>query len=272
MEKEPLKYFFPNFVKDTDIMVIFHFLECYLFQNLFSSPIENSLLNECKVLDVGCGPGTWLLDLAATYSSARFFGIDLFPIFPKEIKPSNVEFRQGDVLNTLPYDDNTFDYVHQANMLSVFTIEEWFFVIQELIRVCKPGGYIEFSEPELAVKTGPVLSRFYDALVTLSDSRNVKIRISNEIIKTLVSLSTVRNVDYKISTVTLGAKKGGNAGQAYMDIHDGYFLNDPMPETLCKFMGTTKEGYLKLFKEAKKEVNETFAPNCEIYRIWCQKI
>jgi hypothetical protein len=79
-------------------------------------------------------------------------------------------------------------------------------------------------------------------------------------------------VDYRISTVTLGTKKGGNAGQAYMDVHDGYFLNDPMPDTMCKIMGLTKEEYIKLFKEAKKEVNETFAPNCDIYRIWCQKI
>jgi ubiquinone/menaquinone biosynthesis C-methylase UbiE len=45
-----------------------------------------------------------------------------------------VEFRQGDILNRLPYDDNTFDYVHQGNMVSVFTTEEWRFVIQELIR------------------------------------------------------------------------------------------------------------------------------------------
>ncbi|GET01672.1 S-adenosyl-L-methionine-dependent methyltransferase [Rhizophagus clarus] len=247
IEKEPLKYFLPNFVKDTDIMVILHFLGCYLFQSIQSAPIENRLASGCKVLDVGCGPGTWLLDLAAVYNSSSFFGIDLVPIFPKEIKPHNVEFRQGDVLDTLPYDDNTFDYVHQGNMLSVFTFDEWHFVIRELIRVCKPGGYIEFTEPELATETGPILSKFYESLIVLSESRNVKIRISR-------------------------TKKGGNAGQAYMDVHDGYFLNDPMPETLCEFMGLTREEYFKLFKEAKKEVNERFAPNCDIYRVWCQKI
>jgi hypothetical protein len=53
IEKEPLKYFLPNYVKDTDIMVILHFLGCYLFQSIFSAPIENSLNNKCKVLDVG---------------------------------------------------------------------------------------------------------------------------------------------------------------------------------------------------------------------------
>ncbi|RIA89157.1 S-adenosyl-L-methionine-dependent methyltransferase [Glomus cerebriforme] len=272
IEKEPLKYFLPNFVKDTDIMVIFHFLGCYLFQGIFSAPIEDKLTNECcKVLDVGCGPGTWLLDLATIYKSTTFFGIDLFPVYPTEIKPSNVEFTQGDVLDRLPYSDNTFDYVHQGNMLSVFTLEEWQFVIQELIRVCKPGGYIEFTEPELATNTGPILTRFYKALIDLSASRNVNIRISRSIIEILESSSTVKNVEYKLSTVSLGIKRGGRAGQAYMDVHDGYFLNEPMPETLCKFMDLTKEEYLKLFDDAKKEVNNGIAPECDVYRIWCQK-
>ncbi|CAB4489342.1 unnamed protein product [Rhizophagus irregularis] len=271
-EQKQLQYYLPNHVKDTDIMVILHFLARYLFQSIFSAPIEHKFSQEdYKILDVGCGPGTWLLELATVHKFPKFFGLDLFPIYPTEIKPDNVEFTQGDVLKGLPFSDNTFDYVHQGNMLSVFTFEEWHSVIQELIRVCKPGGYIEFTEPELATNTGPILTRFYDALITLSDSRNVKIRISKEIIKILESSPTVKNVDYKIATVSLGTKKGGNAGQAYMEVHDGYFLNDPMPETMCKFMELSQEEYLKLFKDAKDEIESGVAPDCDLYRIWCQK-
>ncbi|GBB96171.1 hypothetical protein RclHR1_00270017 [Rhizophagus clarus] len=271
-EQQQLQYYLPNNVKDTDIMVINHFLSRYLFQSIFSAPIQDKLSREdYKILDVGCGPGTWLLELATVNKSPKYYGIDLFPIYPSEIKPDNVEFRQGDVLKGLPYSDNTFDYVHQGNMLSVFTFEEWHSVIQELIRVCKPGGYIEFTEPELATNTGPILTRFYDALIILSESRNVKIRISKDIIKILELSSSVKNVDYKISTVSLGTKRGGNAGQAYMEVHDGYFLNDPMPETMCKFMGLSQEDYKNLFDDAKNEVENGVGPDCDIYRIWCQK-
>src|SRR5437763_10242782 len=101
-----------------------------------------------------------------------------------------------------------------------------------------------------------------------SDSRNVKIRISKDIIDTLESLPTVHNVEYKTSTVSLGPKKGGNAGQAYFEVHDGFFLNEPMPGTLCTFMGLSKESYLELFEEAKEEVNKGIAPDCDLYRIW----
>jgi len=108
-------------------------------------------------------------------------------------------------------------------------------------------------------------------VLELSVSRNVTLRISKEIIRILESLPTVKNVDHKISQVSLGTKKGGNAGQAYMDVHDGFFLNEPMPETMCKFMGLSQEAYLELFKEAKDEVESGIAPDCDIYRIWCQK-
>ena len=53
-ESEQLQYYLPNYVKDTDIMVILHFLGCYLFQSILSAPIENKFNQEdCKILDVG---------------------------------------------------------------------------------------------------------------------------------------------------------------------------------------------------------------------------
>jgi hypothetical protein len=53
-EPQQLKYFLPNHVKDTDIMVILHFLARYLFQSILSAPIEDKLTREdYKVLDVG---------------------------------------------------------------------------------------------------------------------------------------------------------------------------------------------------------------------------
>jgi ubiquinone/menaquinone biosynthesis C-methylase UbiE len=47
----------------------------------------------------------------------------------------------------LPFPDNTFDYVVQRNALYNYTKEEWDnIVIPEMIRVLKPGGWIEFGK------------------------------------------------------------------------------------------------------------------------------
>ncbi|CAG8439492.1 12744_t:CDS:2 [Funneliformis mosseae] len=271
-EAAPLKYYLPNFISDTDIMVILHFLDRYLFQSNFNAPIEELLLDgKFKVLDVCCGAGTWLLDMASVYKSSNFFGIDLCSVFPTEIKPHNVEFVQGDILEGLPFEDNTFDFVHQGNMVEIFTLGQWRFITMELIRVCKPGGYIEFTEPELGNNPGPILSKFYDALIKLSESRNVKIRMYENLINILDSIPMVQNVESEIKSTILGSKRGGNAGHEYLEVHNGYFLNVPMPETMCKFMGLTEEQYFEMFYEAKKEVLDGIAPECEVYRIWCQK-
>ncbi|CAI2163988.1 17653_t:CDS:2 [Funneliformis geosporum] len=243
-------------------MVLLHFLGRYLFQSIHNSPVEEILTYEnCKVLDVGCGAGVWLLESATNYQSSHFLGIDICTVFPSEVN----------VLNGLPFEDNSFDYVHQGNMVEVYTIDQWNFIISELIRVCKPGGYIEFTEPELAPKTGPILKRFYDALIELSESRNVRIRMYKNLIKILNSTQMVQNIESKVAIVPLGTKKGGNVGQTYLEVHDGFFLNDPMPEIMSKVMNMSREEYIELFGEAKKEIEEGVAPDCEIYRIWCQK-
>jgi ubiquinone/menaquinone biosynthesis C-methylase UbiE len=44
-------------------------------------------------------------------------------------------------LKGLPFEDNTFDFVHLRRLLVEFTPEQWNeIVVKELIRVCKPDG------------------------------------------------------------------------------------------------------------------------------------
>ncbi len=87
----------------------------------------------------------------------------------------------------------------------------------------------------------------------------------------LKSIEEIQNVDIDVKTIPLGTKKGRNAGQIYWDIHEDFFLNEPMPETMCKFMNLSQNEYFELFKEAKKEVENGITPDCDIFRIWCQK-
>ena len=49
--------------------------------------------------------------MATEYPRSKFTGIDVAPSYPIHIKPHNVEFLQANILNGLPYADNTFDFV-----------------------------------------------------------------------------------------------------------------------------------------------------------------
>ncbi|PKC02614.1 S-adenosyl-L-methionine-dependent methyltransferase [Rhizophagus irregularis] len=128
-----------------------HNIYYHVWKNHFSSPIRELLKTEgTKVLDVGCGPAMWTLEMASLYPKSKFTGIDVAPIYPVEIKPLNVEFLQVNIVkHGLPYDDNTFDYVFSRFKGFSYTIKDWKFVISEICRVCKIGGYIEFMEKDV---------------------------------------------------------------------------------------------------------------------------
>ncbi|PKY45189.1 hypothetical protein RhiirA4_318830 [Rhizophagus irregularis] len=124
--------------EDIDRQYFNHFFRRHVFQNSFSAPIEKKLIEgECKILDVGCGPGTWLIDLANKYEDSNFFGIDIKSVYPSEAIPENLEFVEADIFNGLPFPDGEFDFVHQEVMGLIIKAIQWDFVISELIRYIK---------------------------------------------------------------------------------------------------------------------------------------
>ncbi|RUP48253.1 S-adenosyl-L-methionine-dependent methyltransferase [Jimgerdemannia flammicorona] len=165
-------YFLPNDEGEMDRLTLQHFLVKSCFEGSFSdgrygrywcaqllimyrlgvgrnylSPIGEVLQLGGTVLDVGCGPGTWTL----------FVGVDISELFPMSIKPTNCTFHTADVNDGLPFADNSFDFVYMRYLITSLTAEEWVKAILELIRVLKPGGYIELWENDVqAHSTGPL--------------------------------------------------------------------------------------------------------------------
>ncbi|RUP49239.1 hypothetical protein BC936DRAFT_142993, partial [Jimgerdemannia flammicorona] len=102
-----------------------------------------------------CGPGSWTLEMATDFPNSDFCGIDIAEVFPAAIVPRNVKFQKVDVLKGLPFGDNTFDYVYQSE-------KEWPNMIKELLRVTKPGGWIELVETDLLIHdAGPITESWF---------------------------------------------------------------------------------------------------------------
>jgi SAM-dependent methyltransferase len=49
-------------------------------------------------------------------------------------------------MDPLPFPNNHFDFVHQRLLVSAIPADQWPAVLQELVRVTRPGGYIELAE------------------------------------------------------------------------------------------------------------------------------
>ncbi|CAG8678872.1 7247_t:CDS:2, partial [Cetraspora pellucida] len=157
-------YHLPNDEDEQDRLHLQHFLIRYLFQSNFSSPIEHILDKPgTKILDIGCGPGSWSFDIATTYPFVEVIGLDMSPHQPSYIKPKNFTFIKANVLEGLPFEDNTFDFVFQRCMIFGYPNEEWPNVMNELVRVLKPGGYLELCEPSPVFNMGPTSQRIWEA-------------------------------------------------------------------------------------------------------------
>jgi len=104
-----------------------------------------------KILDVGCGPGTYGLMLAQCGNEV--VGVEISPASVQEAnrraKEKGVTFtaQVGD-LEKLPFADNTFDVCFCGWVLHHFPDVDA--SVSELARVLKPGGIISLSEPNEA--------------------------------------------------------------------------------------------------------------------------
>ncbi|RUS18657.1 hypothetical protein BC937DRAFT_88491 [Endogone sp. FLAS-F59071] len=130
----------------------------------FEAPVEFLLRKGIKVLDVGCGSGIWLLEMAAEYPNSTFFGVDVSEMYPKEGIPPNCTFQQADVLKGLPFADDEFDFVFQRFMILAFTKRHWEADVMELVRVTRPGGFVELFEMSFVLtQAPPAYARFFNA-------------------------------------------------------------------------------------------------------------
>ena len=59
--------------------------------------------------------------------------------------PRNCHFHIANAARRLPFPDNTFDFVVQHDAILFYTQKEWRTVIDELVRVTKPGGWIQLG-------------------------------------------------------------------------------------------------------------------------------
>ncbi|RIB25446.1 S-adenosyl-L-methionine-dependent methyltransferase [Gigaspora rosea] len=137
-------YPLPDSEEESDRLRSQHFMFRYFWQSNFFAPIEHILSKPgSKILDVGCGAASWSFDMAISYPSTDVIGLDMTPLQTTQIKPKNFNFVKGNVLEGLPFEDNTFDFVFQRFLVGGYPKEKWPYVINELVRVLKPGGFLE---------------------------------------------------------------------------------------------------------------------------------
>ncbi|HUI48170.1 MAG TPA: methyltransferase domain-containing protein [Acidimicrobiia bacterium] len=108
-----------------------------------------------RVLDVGCGPGTITVDIAARVSPGRVTGIDASVTVVEEARrdapgTTNVEFATGDVY-ALDFADRSFDVVHAHQVLQ--HLVDPVSALREMRRVCSADGVVAARDSDYTAFT-----------------------------------------------------------------------------------------------------------------------
>jgi len=100
-----------------------------------------------SILDVGCGTGILLQQLRQLGKGLNLYGMDIAPEMVKVARAKfgkSVELRQGSA-NSLPYGDNSFDYVTCATSFHHYPNPDN--SLREMFRVLKLGGKLVLLDP-----------------------------------------------------------------------------------------------------------------------------
>lgn len=125
-----------------------------------------------RVLDVGCGPGNWLIEAAKTYPHMSLLvGVDVSNpsiAYAREQAAiaqvsDRVEFHAMDALLMLEFPNNYFDLVNQRLASSWIRTWDWPKLLSEYKRVCRRGGVIRITEFDYNLESSsPALNRLND--------------------------------------------------------------------------------------------------------------
>ena len=127
-----------------------------------------------RVLDIGCGTGGWLLEVAEACPAATLLiGVDInhnmVQLARQEAEArqlqDRVEYHVMDALRMLEFPDNYFDLVNVRTAMGYLRTWDWPKFLQECRRVCRPGGVVRITESTCTFEsTSPALLRLYDLL------------------------------------------------------------------------------------------------------------
>ncbi len=122
----------------------------------FLAPVESPV----RVLDVGTGTGQWGFEMAHRFPTALVVGFDL--VRGKPNPPPGYRHVRGNLLQGLPFRDDVFDFVHQRFLMAGIPVAAWPGAVGELVRVTRPGGWVELVEnPPAPRPLGPAAGRLF---------------------------------------------------------------------------------------------------------------
>jgi ubiquinone/menaquinone biosynthesis C-methylase UbiE len=168
------------------------------------------------ILDLGCGPGQWVRDVAYEYPKIAVTGIDMGDIMIEYARAharvqglDNAHFQVMDITKPLEFGDNSFDLVN-GRLLAFLSPEQWTDLLRECMRIVRPGGVIRLTENDVVTTnfaTDTVFSLFYRASTLAGQSFSPTGRVlgTTSRLSSLLKKAGCTNIQYRAHALDFSA-------------------------------------------------------------------
>lgn len=118
-------------------------------------PEQQDIIRFKDILDIGCGTGSWLIELAQTYPTVRqLVGVDVNKQIidyaraeaERQQVADKITFQVKDIMTTFDFPDKSFDLINIRLGASFLRMWEWSRLLQEFRRALRPGGVARITE------------------------------------------------------------------------------------------------------------------------------
>jgi ubiquinone/menaquinone biosynthesis C-methylase UbiE len=132
-------------------------------------PERTDLDGITHILDIGCGPGGWAVDVAKRYPHIQVIGIDVSTTMITSAKieaqrqtVNNVTFMHMDALQPLNFPLQYFDLVNMRAAVEYIPRKRWIPLLQECYRITRSGGILRLIETDrIALTNSYAFERYH---------------------------------------------------------------------------------------------------------------
>jgi ubiquinone/menaquinone biosynthesis C-methylase UbiE len=215
-----------------------------------------------RVLDIGCGPGGWLLQTAKTYPTLSLLvGVDInekmLTYARTQAKMAQVDdrvtFHHMDALGPLDFPDAHFDLINERFGSSWLRTWEWPKFLLECQRIARPGGVIRVTEFQIRVESNsPALSQLCEiAIKAFHHSGHTFTPETDGLVKELPALLHKSGLqDVQTHAYALECRAGTPLGQLFIkDWTILYRIAEPFLQKWTLVPNTYQDIYQQMLEE-----------------------
>lgn len=249
-------YVLPHDDQEINRLDFQHYMLRYALHGNFAAPVRSP----ASMLDVGSGTGRWAMEMAAYFPDTNVVATDIVtpadeatatPGFGLEKRPENYTFVPGNVLNGLSFADGSFDFVHMRLLIFALPEAAWPKVIRELVRVTRPGGWIELVETGPQQNAGPAMEMLVQWITAASERRGVNPLIGPRVADFLAG-SGAANVNRRDIALPVGEYGGRIGKMAETDIFS--VMSGVKPLVVSQGIASD-EAYTAALTQARADIN-----------------